>query len=134
MKTLIVDDEIVFRETLRAMLEPYGTCHMVMDGALAVQAFNAALQAGEPFQLVLLDIQMPNMDGQEALLKMRQLERQAHHGALHEAERAIILMQTSMEDPVQLATAFKTGHCNGYLVKPVDQDDLLARLKKYRLI
>ena len=37
-------------------------------------------------------------------------------------------------DPAQLMTAYKDGHCNGYILKPVDRDELIARLKKYHII
>ncbi|MBF0460047.1 MAG: response regulator [Magnetococcales bacterium] len=134
MKILIADDQIIYRKTLEVMLRPYGECVLVEDGLSAVQVFAEALRAGAPFKLVMLDIQMPNMDGQEALLRIRQMEKQAYHATLHGNEYAIILMQTSLEEPAQLVKAFKEGHCNGYINKPVDEEELLARLRKYHLI
>ncbi|MBF0463153.1 MAG: response regulator [Magnetococcales bacterium] len=134
MKVLIADDQSIYRETLKAILRPYGTFVEVEDGALAVEAFQAALQAGEPFKLVLLDIQMPHMDGQEALLRIRQMEKQAYGASLDIRPYAFIVMQTSMEDPIQLVQAFKKGHCNGYIQKPVQKAELLEKLRKHGLI
>lgn len=135
MKILIADDQAIFSEMLERMLKPYGECVIVNDGSLAVQAFGAALEAGDPFDLVLLDIDMPCMDGQEALLQIRQMEKQKNrHSLTNDGLHAVIFMQTSMEDPSQLVTAYKIGRCNGYINKPVDEDDLLARLRKHNLL
>jgi two-component system chemotaxis response regulator CheY len=134
MKILIADDHLVYREVLKAMLHPYGECVAVEDGEQAVQAFGEAMQAKEPFKLVLLDIQMPHMDGQEALLQIRQMEKRAYGPTLDLKEYACIIMQTSVDDPASLIAAFKKGHCNGFINKPVDKGELLAKMKKYGLV
>lgn len=135
MKILIADDQLIYQETLKLMLQPYGECVLVADGEMAVKAFETALTAGEPFNLVFLDIEMPYMDGQEALLKIRQIEKRARSVSLSQDKGpAVIFMQTSLEDPRQLVTAYKTGHCNGYINKPVEEQDLLERLRKHKLI
>ncbi|MEO5339874.1 MAG: response regulator [Magnetococcus sp. MYC-9] len=134
LNILIADDQPIFRETLRVMLKPYGRCVAVDNGVQAVNSFRKGLETDNPFRLVLLDIQMPQMNGQEALLQIRRLEKQKYGVSLSALEYAVVLMQTSLDDPAQLVTAFKEGHCNGYIVKPVEQEDLLNRLKKYNLI
>ena len=133
LNILIADDQAIYRETLDIILQPYGNRVLVEDGAQAVHAFQQAMNAHDPFQLVLLDIQMPNMNGQEALLQIRQLEKQKY-GPLHMHERAFVLMQSSLDDPSQLMTAYKDGHCNGYILKPVDRDELIKRLQKHHII
>ena len=134
LKILIADDQLIYRETLRVVLQPHGHCVLVEDGVQAVQAFQEALVANDPFRLVLLDIQMPNMNGQEALLQIRKMEKLRHGLSLSNCEYSYVLMQTSLDDPSQLVTAYKEGHCNGYIVKPVDQDELLERLRKHHII
>ncbi|MBF0162601.1 MAG: response regulator [Magnetococcales bacterium] len=134
MKILIADDHMVYREVLKTMLRPYGECVVVEDGEQAVLAFEEALQAKEPFSLVLLDIQMPHMDGQEALLQMRQMEKRVYGPTLDIKEYACIIMQTSVDDPRALITAFKKGHCNGFINKPVDKEELLDKMKRHGLI
>ena len=119
------------------MLEPYGECVAVEDGLLAVQTFEAALHTNEPFKLVMLDVQMPHMNGQEALLKIRQIEKQKYGVSLNTSMNdgyAFIIMQTSLDDPIQLITAFKKGRCNGYINKPVEQEELLGKLRKHHII
>ncbi len=134
MRILIADDHMVYREILKTMLRPYGECVTVEDGEQAVRTFQEALQAKNPFKLVLLDIQMPNLDGQEALLQIRKLEKRALGPTLDIKEYACIIMQTSLDDPESLITAFKKGHCNGFINKPVDREELLAKMKRHQLI
>lgn len=134
MKILIADDHMVFREILRTILKPYGECVLVEDGAQAVQAFADALNAKDPFKLVMLDIQMPHMDGQEALVQIRQMEKQFYGPTLDSKEFAYIIMQTSLDDPTTFMTAFLKGRCNGFINKPVSKEELLEKLKKNKLI
>ncbi len=77
VKTLIVEDELTSRVLLRELLKRFGPPHVAMNGTEAVEAVRVALQAGEPFDLICLDIMMPEMDGQEALKRIRQLEEEA---------------------------------------------------------
>ncbi|MBF0399750.1 MAG: response regulator [Magnetococcales bacterium] len=133
MNILIVDDNEPLRENLKAILQPYGECTLVEDGETAVQTFQAALRAGNPFKLVLLDIVMPGIDGKEALLQIRRMEKELY-GAKHQREQsAHILMQTSMHRSDQMLSAFSKG-CDGYVMKPVDKEKLLARLSKSGII
>lgn len=64
MKILIVDDGEHNQIMLKAILMPYGECIIAADGLEAVELFEHSLLNGTPFDLVLMDIMMPNMDGQ----------------------------------------------------------------------
>ncbi|MEO5348969.1 MAG: response regulator [Magnetococcus sp. YQC-3] len=133
MKILIVDDTLMFRETLKSMLRPHGECTLAEDGETAVEIFRAALLAGEPFHLVLLDIIMPGMDGKETLAALRQAEREVYGAKRTRGQNACILMQTSMHGSEHMLAAFTSG-CNGYVTKPVDEKKLLQKLIKLNLI
>ena len=66
LKVLIVDDNATNREILEAYVASRGVEHAsVGSGAEALQAMHTAARDGEPFELVLLDGQMPGMDGIE---------------------------------------------------------------------
>lgn len=134
MRILIADDHVVYRELLHVMLRPYGECVLVEDGEQAVQAFSEALNAKNPFKMVLLDIQMPHMDGQEALVQIRQMEKRFYGPTLDSKAFACIIMQTSLDDPATFVTAFMKGRCNGFIKKPVAKEELLEKMKKNNLI
>lgn len=134
MKILIVDDEVVFRDLLEDMLQPYGTIITANDGLEAVNLFQKSMDSENPFDLVMLDINMPKMDGQQALKQIRQLEKQKYGVSLDLKEYAIIIMQTSLDHPIHLIEAFQQGHCNGYIMKPVKQEEMVEKLKRHHLI
>lgn len=134
MKTLIVDDEFANRELLKYILQPYGECIKAEDGEEAITIFKEHLDANEPFDLVMMDIMMPNMDGQDALREIRRMEKEVYGTSLNSKEYSFIVMQTSLDDPKHLVESYFQGKCNGYITKPVTQDVLLGKLKKHNLI
>ena len=82
MKFLIVDDDPACREFLVAVLLPYGSCDLAFDGAEAIDAFRLALDDGEPYDLICLDIMMPGVDGHKALDGIRSIEHERGIGGL----------------------------------------------------
>lgn len=135
LKILIVDDGVDNQAMLEAILKPYGECIVAADGLEAVELFEHYLLNGTPFNLVLMDIMMPNMDGQEALKKIRKIEKKANDASpLTEDHHSFIIMQTSLGDPKHLVESYFDGRCNGYITKPFTQDELLEKLKSNHLI
>jgi len=132
MKCLIADDDSFGRELLTCFLADYAeTIDTAANGIEAVQLFSEALEQGNPYEFVCLDILMPEMDGQEALLEMRQLENEA---GLAGNEAAIIVMTTALSSVQEIQKAIWQGDCNNYLVKPITKTDLVTLLKSYSLI
>ena len=66
-RILVVDDVSVNRELVRAMLEPLG--HTFVEACNGAEAVEASLR--EPFDLILMDLQMPGMDGVSAAKAIR---------------------------------------------------------------
>ena len=129
-KTLIVDDSVAILEMMDNMLRELGVSDITRaeDGLAAVERFHEALSSGAPYTLVLLDIVMPVLDGQEALKRMRAMEREA--GVAH-GERAAIIMATSLHSPDDMVQAIIDGDCTDYLVKSFEENDLRGMLLKY---
>ena len=75
MKALIVDDDPVSRELLAVILKAYGTVGTAADGLEGLKAYNLALERG-PYDLIMLDIMLPRMDGQQVLKAIRRIEPQ----------------------------------------------------------
>lgn len=130
VKTLIVDDSRAILSMMEGMLREYGVGDITKaaNGLLAVEQFESAVTSGSPFSLVFLDIVMPVMDGQDALKRMRSIEREA---GLTGADRAAIIMATSLSSTSDMVDAIIDGDCTDYLIKPFEPEDLLGMLRKY---
>ena len=130
MKTLIVEDDFTSRLILQEILKNYGPVHIAVNGREAVEAVRAAYEAGYPYDLICMDIMMPEMDGQEALTQIRAHEES--RGILS-SNGAKIFMTTALEQPSDVVQAFK-GLCDAYIVKPIVKARLLEELRRFKLI
>jgi two-component system, chemotaxis family, chemotaxis protein CheY len=130
MKSLIVEDDFTSRLLLQTILARYGQAHIAVNGREAVDAFRVALEEGSPYDLVCMDIMMPEMDGQEALRQVRALE--AEQGILSSSGTKIV-MTTALGEPRDVFAAFYSL-CDDYLVKPIDAARLLEILRGFALI
>jgi signal transduction histidine kinase/CheY-like chemotaxis protein/HPt (histidine-containing phosphotransfer) domain-containing protein len=118
LQILVVDDVPANRLVARAMLTSAGhhvTC--VEDGAVAL----AAVQQGH-FDLVLMDLQMPVMDGLEATRRIRALPPPR--------DRVPVLAVTASAMPEQVEACRAAG-MDGHLAKPIDRDTLLRMVRQY---
>jgi two-component system, chemotaxis family, chemotaxis protein CheY len=130
MKTLIVEDDFTARLLLQGFLSKYGECHIAVNGKEAVEAFRMANDSGSRYDLVCMDILMPEMDGHAAAQKIRSLERDR---GIFSDEGAKIVMTTSVEDMTDVIRSFR-DLCDAYLVKPIDLATLLGHLKTFQLV
>ena len=130
MKALIVEDDFTSRLILQEFLKNYGPAHVAVNGNEAVQAVRMALDAGEPYQLICLDIMMPQMDGQEALKQIRALEEA--RGILS-TNGAKIVMTTALGDMKNMSDAYYSL-CDVYLTKPIRLEAFLEELRKLELV
>jgi two-component system chemotaxis response regulator CheY len=130
MKTLIVEDDFTSRLLLQEILKPYGPSHVAVNGREAVEAVRLALEANEPYDLICLDIMMPEMDGQAALKDIRAQEEA--RGILS-SKGAKIVMTTALGDIRNVSAAYNSL-CDGYLTKPIQKAKLLEELRTLKLI
>ncbi|MFK4764477.1 MULTISPECIES: response regulator [Desulfobaculum] len=130
MRFLIVDDDFDSRRLMQKILYPYGYCDVAVDGEEAVEAFKRSLNNDEPYDLICLDIIMPNMDGQEALQEIREIETE--RGISDEA-RIKTVMISALDDTKELHDAFFLGEATSYLVKPIRKKTLLNEMRNLGL-
>ncbi|THB63492.1 MAG: response regulator [Desulfovibrio sp.] len=130
MKFLIVDDDFDSRKLLQKILSPYGYCDIAVDGEEGVEAFRVALKEGEPYDLICLDILMPNMDGQQALREFREIEKDLGRTP----EQAVkVVMITGLDDSKEVHDAFFLGDATSYIVKPIRKQLLLDEIESLGL-
>lgn len=130
MKILIVEDDFTSRLLLQKILSAYGECHIAVNGREAVDAFRTALAENKPYDLICLDIMMPEMDGMAVLKNIRGMEEEA---GVQSSNGVKIIMTTALGDPKNVVVAFK-ALCDAYLVKPVNKSKLLDYLRSFGLI
>ena len=130
MKILIADDNLTCRKLLKKYLSDHGNCDIAVDGSMAIKAVRNALSKSDPYDLICLDIEMPNMNGQETLIAIRQAEAELDIAGL---DCSKVIMTTVCDDKENILTAFRNG-CEVYLIKPIEKDILLAEIEKLGLI
>ena len=117
MKTLIVEDDFTSRLLLQGLLQPYGVCHICVNGREAIDAFKKALDEKESYNLVCLDIMMPHTDGWQILHALKS----------DPATREIPVILLSIVD--NQALGFRLG-ASDYLLKPLDADVAVGALRR----
>lgn len=131
MKSLVVEDDFLARALLLTILSEYGECHVAVNGEEAVKAVQSALEQDLPYDVMCLDILMPVLDGQKALLEIRKVERSY---GIKETKGIKAIMVTALEDFENIVQAFEGGHCEAYLTKPLNREKLLDHLFELELI
>lgn len=130
MRILIAEDDFASRKFMLRFLTKFGECDVTVDGEEVVEAFAMALESGEGYELVCLDIMMPNRDGYQALQKIREIEIAK---GIPEEKMAKIIMTTALNEGRNVTKAFELG-CTAYAGKPIDQKKFEKILKKLELI
>ncbi|PLX94851.1 MAG: response regulator [Desulfuromonas sp.] len=131
MRTLIVEDDLISRRLLQKLLAPFGECHVATNGREAVEAFSLAMVEREPYDLICLDIMLPEMDGQEALKTLRRIESEM---GVSPSDEVKVFMTTALDSMKNVMEAYYRGGCTAYLVKPIEKEKLYATLREYKLI
>lgn len=116
MKILLVDDSKTMRNIERKALSVLGEVECV-DAGDGVEAL-ACIQAHGAFDLILVDWNMPNMDGITLIGKIRQTDK-----------RTPLVMCTTESEKTRVMEAIKAG-ANNYVVKPFTSEGLLERVRQ----
>lgn len=130
MKILLAEDDFATRKFMAEFLSKYGECDVTVDGMEAVDAFMMALEDEAPYDLVCLDIMMPVMDGYQALMGIRNLEKER---GIAPEDGVKVIMATALNDEKNVKMAFDLG-CTIYSGKPIDKERFEMGIKKLGLI
>jgi two-component system chemotaxis response regulator CheY len=130
LNILIVDDSDAARAKAAAVLSEFGTIVEAENGRKGLKRFHQAI-GDNPFDLVVMDIVMPEMDGHAALKKL------ADYLVKYDIEPARhpkIIMISSLDDPSHVIEAQFEDGAHVYLTKPFDSQTLLEALVNLGLI
>lgn len=130
MKILIAEDDFASRKFMSRFLSKYGECDVTVDGTEAVDAFLMALDSDESYDLVCLDIMMPELDGYQVLKTIRDIEKERN---IPEEKASKVIMTTALNEGRNVTKAFELG-CVAYAGKPIDQEKFENVLRKLALI
>lgn len=130
MKTLIVDDDFVSRRLLQSMLLSFGKVDIAANGMEALDAFKLSIDEDDPYNLICIDILMPEMNGQELLKEIRNHEEML---GIYGTDGTKIIMTTSIGDFGNIKSAF-VEQCDAYMVKPIERNKLVAKLNELHLV
>lgn len=121
MKTLIVDDENSIRQMMKFFLEKFGRTDVASNGEEAIRFFLQAWKDNEPYDLICMDIMMPQMNGKESLKNIRELEKTM---GIKSSQEVKVLMITALGDPKNVFESYFKSGATGYIVKPFEREDL----------
>ncbi len=113
---LAVDDSTSMRQMVSFTLK--GAGYEVVEAADGVEALDKA--KSQQFNLVITDVNMPNMDGIELIRKLRELD----------AYKYTPLLMLTTESAADKKSEGKQAGATGWIVKPFDPDQLVATIKK----
>ncbi|MEI6703474.1 MAG: response regulator [Deltaproteobacteria bacterium] len=121
MKCLIVEDELKSRHILKEQLSSICECDVAVNGQEAIDSFRLAHESKRPYDVILMNVTMPVVDGLTALREIRSLEKGME---MPPGLMVKVVMMTAPDDPRTVIKAFKEGEANSFLVKPITQKKL----------
>jgi two-component system, chemotaxis family, chemotaxis protein CheY len=130
VRILLVEDNEDSSQLLKMVLDPYGEVKLAFDGVEALEMLQKAREEEKPYDLVLLDVMMPRMDGIETLSRLREEEQKR---GVNPLQRINVIMITAYADEQNMQKALQLG-CEGYLFKTQGKGKIIERLHALGLI
>lgn len=131
MKCLIAEDHLLSRRILKELLSSQFDCDVAVNGQEAIDSFRLAHESKRPYDVIFLDIMMPEVDGLEALQCIRAMERSMeipHNLAVK------VIMTTALDDPHTVIRSFNECQADAYIVKPLSRHKLVKELRALKLV
>jgi two-component system, chemotaxis family, chemotaxis protein CheY len=122
MRILVIDDEFAALKKLEVLLSKYGDCDAATNAEQAKASFVQAIKEGVPYDLITIDIGLPDTNGLELLKYFSALESRSPKLGSKK------IMVTGSGDADHVLDASK--YCDGYITKPIKKDVLAQKLKQ----
>jgi two-component system, chemotaxis family, chemotaxis protein CheY len=126
MKILIVEDDPTSGRILHKMLQNQAICEVAVNGEEAIERFETAHQNQAPFDLILLDMILPEMKGPEVLHEIRNWETDYQ---IPKARQVKIIMSTGLEE-VENGTGAWENLYDGCVYKPYQRETVIGKIRE----
>ncbi len=131
MKILIMEDDFTSATVLQKIMSEFGDVTLASDGKEAISIYTDNFTNGERYDLICLDIMVPEIDGQEVLRIIRNHEIENGNSSLE--KRSKIVMITALNDIDNLMESFRE-QCEGYIIKPFSREKIRRTLSQLNVI
>lgn len=128
---LIIDDDEMGRLMLQDFLSEFAPCDCAENGKEGLALFEQALLSGNPYNLLCVDLIMPEMNGLALIRKIRDLEKS--HPVFNDFRTRIFVISAS-DSTWDRADLLLDNLCDDYIVKPFNRSSLMANLRKNDLV
>ncbi|HEY9194846.1 MAG TPA: response regulator, partial [Mucilaginibacter sp.] len=119
LRILVAEDNTINQKVIQRILNKLGyQCDIAENGQVAIE-----MLAGTPYDVILMDVQMPVMDGLEATTKIRELN----------GRQPLIIAMTANAMPEDREMCIQNG-MDDYLAKPMKPEELIKLLKKASVV
>ena len=126
IKFLLIEDNYVNAKLMQKMLAPYGEVDTATNGLEGITMYNESINKLSLYEIIFLDIMMPNINGFQVLKEIRELEER------YELENTKVVMTTALDDFQNVKKAFDY-QCEAYLVKPITKDKIRDIFIKFNI-
>lgn len=131
LKILLVDDSKSAQLKIHEILSKYGECDQAYNGLEALDYFTSSILNQTPYDLVVMDVVMPKMDGFQASKEIMAFEEREN---IPRDQRTKIVMLTSKSEPKHMIKAQLEIGVTTYLTKPFEEETLIEALDNLGLL
>ena len=122
MRILLIDDEPIALTKLELMLANTGACDTAGSGVEATERFVKAVNDNQPYDLITIDIELPDITGLELLKRFVSLE---HKNNIVPAKKIMVTAHSNVDYVVKAK-----DKCDAFVVKPLRKATLLAKVNE----
>ena len=121
MKILLIDDEPIALTKLELMLTNVGNCDTAVNGVQATEHFVRSINENQPYDLVTIDIELPDITGLDLLNRFCDLEEK---NGIPPTKKIMVTAHSKVDYVVKAR-----DKCDAFLVKPIRKATLLEKIQ-----
>jgi DNA-binding response OmpR family regulator len=122
MRILLIDDEPIALKKLELMLTHVGTCDTAASGIVATECFVKAIDDNQPYDLITIDIELPDITGLDLLNRFCLLEQK---NGITPARKIMVTAHSHVDYVVKAR-----NKCDAFVVKPLRKATFLEKINE----